>query len=66
MHFSIEIKHDETYEGQFRNDQKNGKGKVVYVDGFEYDGEWQNDKKHGFGYYLKFNFNNFYFQSISI
>jgi len=44
------------YEGEFRNDSKNGKGTITtiigtftYSNGDEYKGEWKNDKKEGRG-----------------
>lgn len=35
------------YEGNWRNDKANGKGKLIHADGDVYDGEWKNDKAEG-------------------
>ena len=40
-----------TYEGEYENDIKSGKGKYTYGNGDIYDGEWKNGKKHGVGTY---------------
>ena len=34
------------YEGDWQNNTKHGKGKMIYINGDVYDGAWQNDKKH--------------------
>ena len=46
----------EMYEGDWKNDNKHGKGtiifiigKITYNDGESYDGDWLDDKKHGHG-----------------
>ena len=36
------------YEGDWKNNFRHGKGKIVYANGDIYDGEWANDKK-GYG-----------------
>ncbi|MDR0552934.1 MAG: hypothetical protein LBG13_02475, partial [Holosporales bacterium] len=33
------------YEGDWKNDKREGKGKIVYVNGNVYEGDWKNDKK---------------------
>ena len=40
------------YEGYWKNDQANLKGKLYHFDGDIYEGEWFNDKADGFGLYL--------------
>ena len=37
------------YEGEFKNNLKEGYGKYIYEDGNYYIGEWKNDLKHGKG-----------------
>lgn len=37
------------YAGEWKNDMKEGKGKMIWADGTIYEGEYKNDKKHGFG-----------------
>ena len=37
------------YQGQMKNNKKEGKGFVKYVNGSSYDGDFLNDKKHGHG-----------------
>ncbi len=35
---------DDRYEGEFRNDKREGKGIIYYNDGDRYEGDWRNDK----------------------
>ena len=35
------------YEGQWKNDKANGRGRLIYSDGDVYEGEWKDDKSHG-------------------
>lgn len=37
------------YEGDFKNDQMHGKGKITHPNGDVYDGDWQNDMANGYG-----------------
>ena len=39
------------YEGYWKDDKANKKGKLVHADGDIYEGEWLDDKAHGFGIY---------------
>jgi hypothetical protein len=39
------------YEGQFRQDKKNGYGLYYWTDGRTYEGLWFNGKQHGLGIY---------------
>lgn len=39
------------YEGQFKNNRRQGRGRYLYNNGDEYIGDFQNDKKHGLGMY---------------
>ncbi len=41
----------EKYEGEYKNDKKDGHGKFTWADGRVYDGEWKNGKQHGIGIY---------------
>ena len=33
------------YEGDWKNDKKQGKGIIFYNNGSRYEGDWKNDKK---------------------
>ena len=37
------------YEGEFKNDVKNGFGIYRFKDGKRYEGEWKNNFKNGMG-----------------
>lgn len=37
------------YEGEYKNNKRNGHGKAYYSDGSFYVGEWKDNKKHGKG-----------------
>mgnify|MGYP001172452313 CR=1 FL=1 len=37
------------YEGYFKNDVKEGEGKLTYVSGDVYQGSWKTDRASGFG-----------------
>lgn len=39
------------YEGEWRNDKANGKGRLIHSDGDVFEGDWFNDKAEGFGLY---------------
>lgn len=39
------------YEGYWRNDKANGKGRLIHADGDVYEGNWIDDKAHGYGVY---------------
>ena len=40
-----------TYEGELKNDLRDGKGKMTWKDGDVYEGDWKNGKFDGFGKY---------------
>ena len=40
------------YEGQWKRDMANGKGRLIHADGDVYEGDWCNDKAHGRGLYV--------------
>jgi len=44
-----------SYEGEFENDIKNGKGTYQWADGQVYTGEWHNGKQHGQGMHTALN-----------
>jgi hypothetical protein len=37
------------YNGNMRNDKRNGFGVIVNIDDSKYEGEWLDDMKHGSG-----------------
>ena len=37
------------YEGQIKNERRNGFGRQIYCDGNYYIGHWKDDKKNGWG-----------------
>lgn len=39
------------YEGMWKEDMANGKGRLIHADGDVYFGEWLKDKAHGYGEY---------------
>jgi len=39
------------YEGYWKNDKANIKGKLIHADGDIYEGEWEDDKANGYGIY---------------
>ncbi|EGR28665.1 hypothetical protein IMG5_170870 [Ichthyophthirius multifiliis] len=43
------------YEGQWKENKANGKGKFLHVDGDIFEGEWENNKANGKGTYLHAN-----------
>ena len=40
------------FEGYWKNDKANIKGKLTHADGDIYEGEWYDDKAHGYGIYV--------------
>ena len=55
----IKIYEDGKYEGEFKNDLRNGKGIMYYKNGNKYEGEWKNDVKEGKGIMLLSNGNKY-------
>lgn len=41
--------HQGSYEGEWFNGRKKGKGKFAYLNGATYDGQWEDDVRHGKG-----------------
>ena len=39
------------YEGEYKDDKRNGHGVLTYPDGEQYEGEWKDDKMNGYGVY---------------
>eukprot|EP00525_Craspedostauros_australis_P005056 CAMPEP_0198108576 /NCGR_PEP_ID=MMETSP1442-20131203/639_1 /TAXON_ID= /ORGANISM="Craspedostauros australis, Strain CCMP3328" /LENGTH=80 /DNA_ID=CAMNT_0043763893 /DNA_START=8 /DNA_END=247 /DNA_ORIENTATION=+ len=37
------------YEGQWKNDQVHGRGRMQWSDGSHYNGDWKNGQMDGFG-----------------
>ena len=44
-----------TYEGEFKNGLREGKGTMNYKNGFIYEGDWKNDRREGRGLLYKEN-----------
>ena len=51
----LTLANGDSYEGQFKQDKKHGRGKFCWGDGpwkgHEYDGEWNMDRMEGKGQY---------------
>ena len=47
----VKYQNGDTYNGCFRNGQRNGKGSMMYKQNFKYVGDWKNDNRHGKGVY---------------
>ena len=45
----LKFKDGTIYEGEFKDDKYNGKGKIIYSDNSEYEGEFHNNLKEGQG-----------------
>jgi len=43
------------YEGEWRFNKANGKGKFWHADGDVYEGAWEDDKANGYGVYVHVN-----------
>ena len=43
------------YEGEWRENKANGRGKFWHADGDIYEGEWEDDKANGYGVYIHVN-----------
>ena len=39
------------YEGYWKDNKANGKGRLIHADGDVYNGFWKDDKAHGQGIY---------------
>ena len=52
----------DSYEGEFKNDKREGKGKMIYKEKKEqFEGEWENDKeKNGEGLIIYKDYINIY------
>ena len=37
------------YNGEWKEDKRDGKGLMKYIDGSDYNGEWSADKRNGKG-----------------
>lgn len=40
-----------SYDGNYKNGKKHGKGTFIWADGSRYEGEWRNDMRYGIGTY---------------
>jgi hypothetical protein len=40
-----------SYNGNYKDDKKSGKGKLVWKDGSKYEGDFENGLRNGFGVY---------------
>ena len=51
--FGVQVWNDGSrYEGLWKHDKANGKGRLIHADGDMYEGEWKEDKAHGQGVYV--------------
>lgn len=50
--YGISVEKYATYEGDFKEGQKHGKGFVVFFNGSTFDGSFMNDKRHGQGSFI--------------
>ncbi len=51
---------DATYVGNWVNDKRSGKGKIIWNDGGSYDGDWADDKRNGKGKIVWKDSSNYY------
>ena len=51
--YKSEIYKNGTYEGEFKNGLREGKGTMNYNNGFIYEGDWKNDRREGKGLLYK-------------
>ena len=42
------------YEGWFKQEKANGKGRLIHADGYTYEGTWENDMARGTGTYTHY------------
>jgi hypothetical protein len=47
---------EDIYEGELKNELRNGKGICYYKNGNKFDGEWKNNKRDGKDFYLIINY----------
>ena len=40
-----------TYEGDYKDDRRNGRGVFTFANGDKYEGDFRDDKRHGVGAY---------------
>ena len=45
------------YEGYYKNNLRNGRGRCMFYDGGVYEGEWKDDKRYGYGVWTGVNRN---------
>jgi hypothetical protein len=43
------------YDGEWKDEKKNGKGVYKFANGGKYEGEWKDGNKHGKGIYISAN-----------
>jgi len=56
---TFKLNNGDTYEGDFKDDVREGFGKYSYKNGDEYEGEWRHGEKQGFGT-MKYSNGNIY------
>jgi hypothetical protein len=49
QHHSLKYPNGDTYNGEWSDNKRNGRGVFIFANGNKYDGEWRDDKKHGRG-----------------
>jgi hypothetical protein len=48
----MQYSNGDVYEGQWKNDDRTGYGKLNYVSGNKYEGQWNNNERDGKGLFL--------------
>jgi len=49
IHMKVFFENGDTYEGEFKDGNRDGKGYFISMSGWYYDGVWKDNKKHGYG-----------------
>jgi hypothetical protein len=58
---TMEYENDEgVYEGDWKNDGRHGKGKIIYKNKDMYEGDWKNDRRRGNGRMITYSDENEY------
>ena len=47
------------YDGYWKDNKANGRGRLIHPNGDAYEGEWKDDKAHGKGVYYNYDGSNY-------